>query len=191
MSDLTTPVESFSLNRWSRLKRGQITEPVVVQAPPPLPTTPEPVALDVTQLKAGEEIVDYMQAKVPELIKRAALKTLFKDPHFNVMDGLDIYIDDYSVDVPIPAGWIEELEAYKTFINPPKMQVNAFGYAEEVRDPEPELVEKTPEELLAEQAPPQLTEAEAQDADDFAQAELDLATTDLQASLAEARLDPR
>ena len=33
---------------------------------------------------------------------RAALKRLFTDPHFNVMDGLDVYIDDYSKTEPIP-----------------------------------------------------------------------------------------
>jgi hypothetical protein len=29
-------------------------------------------------------------------VKNAAMKKLFADPHFNVMDRLDIYIDDYS-----------------------------------------------------------------------------------------------
>ena len=32
----------------------------------------------------------------------AALKKLFSDPHFNVMDGLDTYIDDYGKPDPIP-----------------------------------------------------------------------------------------
>jgi hypothetical protein len=35
-------------------------------------------------------------------LRRSALKKLFSDPHFNVMDGLDVYIDDYSVSEPIP-----------------------------------------------------------------------------------------
>ena len=29
------------------------------------------------------------------------MKKLFADPHFNVMDGLDIYIDDYSIPSPL------------------------------------------------------------------------------------------
>jgi hypothetical protein len=29
-------------------------------------------------------------------VRNAALKKLFTDPHFNVMDGLDVYIDDYG-----------------------------------------------------------------------------------------------
>ena len=35
-------------------------------------------------------------------VKNAALKKLFADPHFNVMDGLDTYIDDYGKPDPIP-----------------------------------------------------------------------------------------
>src|SRR5262249_48517864 len=35
-------------------------------------------------------------------VKNAALKKLFTDPHFNRMDGLDVYIDDYSIPSPLP-----------------------------------------------------------------------------------------
>ncbi|MEY4753990.1 MAG: hypothetical protein RJA44_1665, partial [Pseudomonadota bacterium] len=34
---------------------------------------------------------------------------LFSDPHFNVMDGLDIYIDDYGQPDPLPPGMLEQL----------------------------------------------------------------------------------
>ena len=36
-------------------------------------------------------------------------KTLFQDPHYNVMDGLDTYIDDYSKPDPLPEGWLEKM----------------------------------------------------------------------------------
>jgi hypothetical protein len=55
-----------------------------------------------------------MQAKVEEGVKRAALKKLFSDPRFNVMDGLDTYIDDYSKDDPIPQAMMASLEHAKT-----------------------------------------------------------------------------
>ena len=38
----------------------------------------------------------FLRPKVDEQRQRAALKKLFSDPHFNVMDGLDPYIDDYG-----------------------------------------------------------------------------------------------
>jgi hypothetical protein len=37
------------------------------------------------------------------------VKKLFTDPHFNLMDGLDIYIDDYTKPDPIPAAMLREL----------------------------------------------------------------------------------
>ncbi|ESJ19752.1 hypothetical protein B551_0210575, partial [Cupriavidus sp. HPC(L)] len=51
---------------------------------------------------------------VDETVKRAALKTLFADPHFNVMDGLDIYIDDYSKPDPIPPDVLRRLRQSET-----------------------------------------------------------------------------
>jgi hypothetical protein len=37
------------------------------------------------------------------------LRKLFSDPRFNVMDGLDVYIDDYTKPDPIPPSVIERL----------------------------------------------------------------------------------
>jgi hypothetical protein len=34
---------------------------------------------------------------------------MFSDPHFNVMDGLDIYIDDYSKPDPIPMEMLKRM----------------------------------------------------------------------------------
>jgi hypothetical protein len=42
-----------------------------------------------------------MGRTVTQAVKNAAMKKLFADPHFNVMDGLDIYIDDYSIPSPL------------------------------------------------------------------------------------------
>ncbi|MGS0757921.1 DUF3306 domain-containing protein, partial [Roseateles sp. GG27B] len=43
----------------------------------------------------------------------AAMKKLFSDPHFNVMDGLDIYIDDYTQADPIPLAMLREMNQSK------------------------------------------------------------------------------
>jgi hypothetical protein len=37
------------------------------------------------------------------------MKQLFKDPQFNVMDGLDTYIEDYGVPDPIPESMMKTL----------------------------------------------------------------------------------
>jgi hypothetical protein len=46
-------------------------------------------------------------------VKNAAFKKLFTDPHFNVMDGLDVYIDDYSKPDPIPPEMLRNLASAK------------------------------------------------------------------------------
>jgi hypothetical protein len=50
-----------------------------------------------------------MQRGVDPQVKNAAMKKLFADPHFNVMDGLDTYIDDYGKPDPIPAAMLRQL----------------------------------------------------------------------------------
>ena len=46
-------------------------------------------------------------------VRNAAMKKLFSDPHFNVMDGLDIYIDDYSKSDPIPESMLRQMTSAK------------------------------------------------------------------------------
>ena len=50
-----------------------------------------------------------MQRGVGAEVRNAAMKKLFADPHFNVMDGLDIYIDDYNKPDPMPAGMLRKM----------------------------------------------------------------------------------
>jgi hypothetical protein len=49
-------------------------------------------------------------------VKNAAMKKLFADPHFNVMDRLDTYIDDYGKPDPIPPAMLRQLASSK-FLN--------------------------------------------------------------------------
>jgi hypothetical protein len=64
-----------------------------------------------------------MSAKVDEGIRRAALKKLFSDPRFNVMDGLDVYIDDYTREDPIPTGMLAQLQhARSTLFGTPSQE---------------------------------------------------------------------
>jgi hypothetical protein len=56
----------------------------------------------VDTLTPQSDFKPFMAPGVESGVKQAALKQLFKDPHFNVMDGLDTYIDDYSIADPIP-----------------------------------------------------------------------------------------
>ena len=70
---------------------------------------PVPTMEDVQQLNADSNFASFMSSKVAPEVKNAAMKKLFADPHFNVMDGLDIYIDDYGIPDPLPAGMLEQM----------------------------------------------------------------------------------
>ena len=95
------------LRRWSRRKLD------AAKAPSPAPETPVPLP-SLDSLSFDSDFKAFMQAKVEDSVKRAALKKLFSDPRFNLMDGLDIYIDDYSKDDPIPQAMLERLEHAKS-----------------------------------------------------------------------------
>ncbi|TMG82668.1 MAG: DUF3306 domain-containing protein [Betaproteobacteria bacterium] len=106
--------EGFSLRRWSRRKleatraapapAGQAAPTVTVPIAPSVPATPAPIELPpVESLTFDSDFTAFLRPEVDPDLKRAALKQLFRDPRFNVMDGLDTYIDDYTKADPIPS----------------------------------------------------------------------------------------
>jgi hypothetical protein len=173
------PTEGITLSRWSRLKRAAAAEQAALATvhlePVEGPLAPEP-GLDALSLndRVGatqpnrdydqlpplsaisltEDFTPFMQAKVPQALKQQALKALFKEPHFNVMDGLDIYIDDYTVFEPISPEVMATLSSWKAIMNPTKQVVTPGGYAVDVQSDEGKAV-------LAEEA--RLAEATAID----------------------------
>ncbi len=118
--------ESF-LSRWSRRKTQAATTPEqptakAGAAPPPTDALPAPggsgppAPVEAAPLPTLESLTtesDFAPFMAPEVdgeTRRKALKTLFTDPRFNVMDMMDVYVDDYSKPDPIPASWLENLE---------------------------------------------------------------------------------
>jgi hypothetical protein len=65
-------------------------------------------------LSFESEFRAFMRGKVDEGIRRAALRKFFSTPCFNVMDGLGVYIDDYSKEAPIPPGMLAQLQHART-----------------------------------------------------------------------------
>ena len=115
------------LGRWSRVK----TEARQAEAAPPVPAPSQPAADDeppalppVEELTLDSDFSGFFHPKVDENLRRSALRKLFSDPHFNVMDGLDTYIDDYSKTEPIPAAMLAGL----------KQAQNIFAWAAETEE---------------------------------------------------------
>jgi hypothetical protein len=86
----------------------------------------------------------FMQPGVDENVKRSALRKLLRHPRFNVMDGLDVYIDDYSLPSPIEPALARTLMQARYIFNPPQTRVNADGHVEDVPD-EPVAAALAPE----------------------------------------------
>ncbi len=78
-------------------------------AQPPSPLPPPLTLEDVKALTPQSDFKPFMAQQVQPEVRNAAMKTLFADPHYNVMDGLDIYIDDYSKSDPIPESMLRQM----------------------------------------------------------------------------------
>ena len=156
------------LERWRF--PGQLTEmhPVEAEGYYLNVSTPDPKAFVMWRFREGREppvetltfdadFTAFMQPGVDPSLKHAALKRLFSDPRFNVMDGLDVYIDDYTKPDPIDAETVRGLVQARYLFDPPKTRVNERGEVEEVP---PEAVADAGDEAAADEAPA-LREADA------------------------------
>jgi hypothetical protein len=68
-----------------------------------------PTLDEVAALPSGAEVARFVAPGVARQVKNAALKKLFADPHFNVMDGLDVYIEDFGRPDPLPAAMLQSM----------------------------------------------------------------------------------
>ncbi len=68
-----------------------------------------PTLADVEQLTPQSDFSSFMTQGVTPEVRNAAMKKLFTDPHYNVMDGLDIYIGDYNTPDPLPEGMLAKM----------------------------------------------------------------------------------
>ena len=154
MSADDKPPEGLSLRRWSQRKFEAAREknaPVTAANPVAAPATapaPAPASVDVAQtvpapasattlppvesLTIDSDFTPFFQPKVGEALKRQALKQLFRDPQFNVMDGLDVYVGDYSQPDPISPDIVKQMVQGRYIFDPPATRINAQGHVEDV-----------------------------------------------------------
>lgn len=86
---------------------GQQAKPGGQASPPP------PSLEDVTHLTPQSNFAPFVARDVAPEVRNAAMKKLFADPHYNVMDRLDIYIDDYSKPDPLPESMLRQMASAK------------------------------------------------------------------------------
>ncbi len=109
------------------------------QATPATPTAPPPPTLDdVAKLTRESDYAPFVARQVDPQVRNAAMKKLFSDPHFNVMDGLDTYIDDYGKPDPLPLSMIRQMagaRALGLFAEEEAAQAKALADAAAAKDP--------------------------------------------------------
>jgi len=113
--------------RWSKRKAQTGIEPkdeanATPRSDAQLPVSHAPNAVptleDVAALRPDSDFTPFVARGVDETVRRSALKKLFSDPRFNVMDGLDVYIDDYNKSTPISAAVLAALNHARGLLNP-------------------------------------------------------------------------
>ena len=126
------PVDEPFLARWSRVKQsgdaaalpanpessntsiGGPLEPKKAGEARPEPTLPVAVPLpSLDNMTPQSDFSPFMAKDVDPQLRNLAMKKLFTDPHYNVMDRLDIYIDDYSTHAPLPLDVIRRMSISK------------------------------------------------------------------------------
>jgi hypothetical protein len=78
--------------------------------PPTVTERPLPTMEDVATLDSGSDFSAFVARGVDQAVRRGALKKLFADPHFNTMDRLDVYIDDYTQPSPVSEQMLASLD---------------------------------------------------------------------------------
>lgn len=117
--------ESF-FARWSKRNAEAAEErqqaaaeaPTVQPAPAEDTPRPPPTLEEVAALTPDSDFKPFVARGVDENVRRSAMKKLFADPHFNVMDGLDVYIDDYSKFQPMTPQILSALNHAQALLDP-------------------------------------------------------------------------
>lgn len=71
---------------------------------------PLPTLEDAARLTPDADFSAFVAKGVDQSVRRLALKKLFADPHFNTIDGLDIYMNDYNKAAPLAPAMLASLK---------------------------------------------------------------------------------
>lgn len=112
--------EAF-LSRWSRRKRDTVQSTLEPTHParPESPEAPPPELPTIDSLTHDSDFSGFMHKSVDDKLRRAALRKLFSDPSFNIVDGLDEYNEDFTLLENLAEGAAAGLEhAKSTLLGP-------------------------------------------------------------------------
>ena len=128
MTEESKDGEAF-LDRWSRRKLEQAEEK---PAPPQKAEAEAPAAPlpPIEGLTPESDFRPFMAPNVDGATRRAALKKLFADAHFNVPDPFEAYSEDWTVGEKIPMEMLKTLNhAQKLLFDEPEKAVEVAAAA--------------------------------------------------------------
>ena len=128
----------------SAVNAAQVASPSNEVADKPMPTL-----ADTQQLTPDSDFTGFMARGVAPDVKNAAMKKLFTDPHFNVMDRMDVYIDDYTQADPLPLAMLRQMTSAKTlnlFDDEPESTAQANAGDKPVAEPSKVVAQSVPAE---------------------------------------------
>ena len=113
----SAPDKETFLGRWSRLKREE-EKKAEVPAASPAPQEPDaaPPLPPLEKLTPASDFSAFMHPKVQDSLRRVALKKLFADPHFNVIDPNEPFSGDWTVAEPIGEEMLKQLNQARTLL---------------------------------------------------------------------------
>lgn len=135
-------------SRWGAKKTQQaVAKPGPEATASPTATAPaaktEPASVptleDVQHLTPDADFQPFVSRQVAPEVRNAAMRKLFSDPHFNVMDRMDIYIDDYGQPDPLPVGMLQKMRSaqFMQLVPPEQAEKPAAGQGGEDAHPVP------------------------------------------------------
>ena len=147
------------LRRWSRRKHERAADaekPKPVENKEDAAAKPAAPLAPVDKLTHDSDFAGFMQPKVEDALRRAALKKLFNDPHFNIPDPFEPYSGDWTGEA-LPPEMLATLNQAKTLLfdkqheEPKQEQARAEEKNEEkAEEKSEEKVEETSEKAADE-----------------------------------------
>ena len=170
---MTEPDDRF-LSRWARLKQEERARPAEAPAPETAKDVAEqPEELDeearakliaelpdIETLEEGSDFTAFLQAGVPEELRRRALRKLWRlNPVFANLDGLNDYDDDFTDAATVVQGLKTLYQVGKGMVTPEEEAAETAEAAENSpQEPEAPEPEPEPAQFCAPERPERETE---------------------------------
>ncbi|MFC0250455.1 DUF3306 domain-containing protein [Massilia consociata] len=145
-----------------------VDQPVAVRAPAApgtqdRPQGPLPTLEDAARLTSDADFSSFVAPGVDKSVQRLALKKLFADPHFNAVDGLDMYMSDYTKASPLTPAMLASLQHAQGLVARllDDQQRAAQEQAAEARTAEAQTAEVQTADAHAAEAPAPASQADA------------------------------